>query len=55
MLGLIKQNEVEVVMPGGVLKINLEGEEVESNGQYTVKSIFLTGPTEVVAKGELFL
>lgn len=46
--GIIGNDYVEVNMTGGTLRI-----DVEKNPDGTIKTLYLTGPTEVVAKGIL--
>lgn len=48
LLGLVSGKDIRIFMPGGTLEITLDTE----NGH--VRNIFLTGPTAVVCKGELF-
>ena len=46
--GLVSGKQVQVDMPGGTLTVNVEQEND------TITGLFLTGPTNLVAKGEIF-
>ena len=48
LLGLVSGKDVRIHMPGGTLEITLDAE----NGR--VRNILLTGPTDVICRGELF-
>ena len=48
LLGLVSGKDVRIHMPGGTLEITLDAE----NGK--VRNILLTGPTDVICRGELF-
>ena len=46
--GLVSGRQVQVDMPGGTLTVDVEQEND------TITGLFLTGPTNLVAKGEIF-
>ena len=46
--GLVSGKQVQVDMPGGTLTVDVEQEND------TITGLFLTGPTNLVAKGEIF-
>ena len=46
--GLVSGEQVQVDMPGGTLTVDVEQEND------TITGLFLTGPTNLVAKGEIF-